>query len=175
MNLLFVVLGAFLVSIDSFISGFSLSNSCKNKKQLVFGVATVVLALCFLTNYLGVFLQNVLTEKTACLGGIILILIGVFNLLNIKKEINYNKPFLKILLVGFAVGLDGAFFNLSLSIMGFSHFYLPFIIAFVHGFMIYLSTLLYETKIFNFVRKFSFIAPCILIVLGVYKLLLFFL
>jgi len=80
----FLILTAFTVSIDSFLCGLSLSFVKGKKSLMVLIVATTVFAMCLLTNYTAKLLSGILSERTACLGGLILIAVGVFNLL--KKE-----------------------------------------------------------------------------------------
>ena len=75
---------------------------------------------------------------------------------------------------GFAVGLDGAFLNLSLSIMGVNQFYVPVIIAVMHGCMIAIGIAISNTSFIRNSKRFAVIPPLILIVLGLYKLSAFF-
>ncbi|MBE5756475.1 MAG: hypothetical protein E7342_01620 [Clostridiales bacterium] len=171
MSLFFIIYGAILVSVDSFLCGFSLANMEYKKWQVVLGVFFPVLALCFITNYLGVFLQLYFTEDFSSIGGIILILVGLFSLLNIKKDKTHKKSILRIFISGFAVGLDGAFFNLSVSLMGISSFYVPLTIAFIHGAMVFLSVKFANTRLLSLTKRCYFLAPTLLILLGFYKLI----
>jgi hypothetical protein len=59
--------------------------------------------------------------------------------------------------------------------MGLNAFYVPVIIATMHFFMIGLGVYLAGSKWLGKVSKISFIAPLILILLGSYKLIGFFL
>lgn len=172
----YVLLTALTVSVDSFVCGFSLSLGKDKRFALVLIITLTVYCMCLLTNYSVNLFRNVFSEKTAGLGGLILIAVGLFNL--IKKDTqttSEKKGFItQSIMAGFAVGLDGAFGNLSLSIMGYNQFYVPLTIALTHGVMIFLSVVLAQSPIFNKVKQFSFIAPILLILLGLYKIITIF-
>ena len=175
MNLIFLLSTAVAVSIDSFICGFTVSFKCEKKLPLLFGITLVVFALCLITNYLGVYLSEFLTEKTANLGGIILIAIGVYNLFSKEKTQIETKSILKqSLLLGFGVGLDGAFGNLSLALMGYNSFFVPVTIALTHLLLIGMGVFLSERHFLKIFKKLDFIPSLILILLGLYKLIFFF-
>ena len=132
--------------------------------------------MCLIANYSTYFIAHLLTEKTASLGGIILIAVGIYNI--VKKEDDQKDmkgTFRDSLLAGFAVGLDGALANLSLAMMGINYLYVPVIIAFFHASTIYLGIVLSSTIFANKVKKYKFIAYLLLIGLGIYKLIGFFL
>ena len=168
----FLLLTALTVSIDSLFCGFSLSLIKPKKLPIVLTITIVVLLMCLITNYGAIFLENYLTEKTASLGGFILIAIGIYNLL--KKEDKSPKEtnlFKQILISSFAVGLDGAFANLSLSIMGINAFYVPLTIAVFHGIMVFIGVSITNIPLVSKLNKYTFIAPILLIALGLYKVL----
>ena len=170
----FLLITAFTVSIDSFICGFGLSLGGGKKLPILLGVGLTVLAMCFITNYTAYFLADKFTDKTASFGGLILIALGIFNL--IKKPSNKDATvkrsvWKQAIVSGFAVGLDGALGNLSLSLMGINDFYVPIVIALMHVLLIYLGIVLSNTKLISKVKKFEFVAPVILILLGCYKLI----
>ncbi len=170
----FLLLTAFTVSIDSFFCGFSLS-FVKGKKYLIVLLITLtVFVMCVTVNYLSLLFSDFINDKTACFGGIILVVIGLINLFSrSEKKIKSSDKGLAFfsLASGFAVGLDGAGANLSLSIMGLNSIFVPITIALMHGFMISAGILLSKTKLFSIFNKFSFLPPLILIALGIYKLL----
>ena len=170
----FLFLTALTVSIDSFVCGFSLAMGTKKKIPIVLGITLVVFLLCLCTNYLALFLAEKMSEKTVALGGLILMAIGFFNLFNRKKEKEKKSGhglLKQSLILGFGVGLDGAFANLSLSLMGLNAFYVPVIITAMHAVMISSGILLSQTKIVKKLAKIEFIPPLILILLGGYKTL----
>ncbi len=172
----FLLLTAITVSIDSMICGFSLSLMKPKKSTIVFIITLIVLIMCVITNYLAKFLSGILTEKTASLGGLILVAVGIFNLLKKENEkLLMDKSLIKqTILSGFAVGLDGAIANLSLGVMGINQFYVPLTIAFFHGVMIYIGVSLPEIPFLSKLTKYTFVAPLILIALGLYKFSSFF-
>ncbi|MBO7345507.1 MAG: manganese efflux pump [Clostridia bacterium] len=171
--MIYIIITALTVSIDSLICGFSLALSCKKKVAVIFGVALTVFAMCLFANYSTLFLQDKLNEKTVSIGGLILILVGLYNLLKKQnKTITvFNSPLACAITTGFAVGLDGALANLSLSLMGMNAFYVPLIIAVMHAITISVGVLLAQTRIAYKLAKIEFMPPLILIFLGSIKLL----
>lgn len=167
----FLLLTALSVSIDSLACGFSLSLIKPKKLPIVVGITLIVLLMCTITNYLAVLLSSVLSEKTASLGGLILVGIGLYNLLNKDKndKPDSNNLYRQIIISGFAVGLDGAVANLSLSIMGINAFYVPLTIAIFHGAMIFIGVTLASFPLIEKLNKYFFFAPLVLILLGLYK------
>ena len=172
----FLLITAFTVSIDSFLCGFSLSYQPGKKLPIVLGIAVTVFVMCLLTNYATTFFAPFLSEKIASLGGIILVGVGIYTLFSFKKEEKCATGGMlkQSVVTGFAVGLDGAFANLSLSLMGMNALYVPIIIAVMHAAMIALGIALAGTSFCKIFKKISFVPPIILIILGVYKLIGFF-
>ncbi len=172
-----VLITAITVSLDSFVCGLSLSIGSNKKIYLVAIITITVFLMCLITNYSTLLLKNYLTERASSIGGILLIIVGLFNLIKKKDNINANsnKSFLaQCFIVGFAVGLDGALGNFSLALMGINSFFVPLTIALVHGIMIALSVTLSQTIFFENISRFKFIPPVLLIILGIYKTLGFF-
>lgn len=169
----YLILTALAVSIDSFVCGFSLALGKNKKLPIIIGIALTVFVMCALTNYLTTFFNERISEKTASLGGLILIGVGVFNLFKSNKdECPKSKSALcQSLITGFAVGLDGAFANLSLALMGINAFYVPITIALMHALMIAVGVFLSDLPLAKKFAKIEFVPPVILILLGAYKLL----
>ena len=168
----FLIITALTVSIDSFFCGFSLSLKGGKKTPIIIGITLTVFVMCVITNYLAILLSPFLSEKTACLGGAILIGVGIYNLLKKdKSETQYKSVLSEVLISGFAVGLDGAIANLSLSLMGINAFYVPITIAIAHALTITLGVLSSKLPAIKSFGKIEFIPPFILILLGGYKLL----
>ncbi|MDY2842240.1 MAG: manganese efflux pump, partial [Candidatus Borkfalkiaceae bacterium] len=113
------------------------------------------------------------TERAACLGGIILIGVGIYNLVkkDEKNTVTDGSAFRQSIITGFAVGLDGAAANLSLSLMGVNAFYVPLTIALMHALMISAGIILAENPLAKKADGFGIVPPCVLIMLGVYKLM----
>lgn len=196
----FLFITAFTVSIDSFACGFSLAFNGKGKNKFIVAlvIALTVFAMCAAANYAAAALAEILSEKTASLGGLILVGVGVFNLIkpaentettkklnganeNLKNEKSdcakreKGKLVRQSLLAGFAVGLDGAAANLSLAIMGINGFYVPVVIAVMHAVMIVLGIVLSNVPFIKRFGKLKFLPPLVLILLGLYKFLPLFL
>lgn len=172
----FLFVTALTVSIDSFFCGFSLSFTNGKKYPIIIGISVVVFVMSLIANYGAAYLSSFLTEKTANLGGIILIAVGVFNIFKKDKGFDAKRKgiFKQSLITGFAVGLDGAMANLSLSLMGINAFYVPLTIAVMHAVAISLGILLSKFRLVAGLNKIGFLPPLVLIVLGVYKLVGFF-
>ena len=151
----FLIVTALTVSIDSFVCGFTLSFNKGKKLHLILGIALTVFVMCLITNYFGMFFCDFLTEKTANFGGVILIGIGLWNLIKKDKNTdNTQKGILKqSILTGFAVGLDGALGNLSLSLMGFNGIYVPITIAFMHAFLIFIGITVFILSVLPYKKK----------------------
>lgn len=174
----FMILTALSVSVDSFFCGFSLSNKVKNKLVLILTIALTVFVMCRISTIFAYLFSNFITEKTASIGGVILIALGIYNLCSlkkndsqIKKPIKQRSDFYQSLLCGFAVGLDGATASLSLYLLGINAFYVCYLIAFTHALFIWFGVLLSNIAFAKKFEKFSFVAPLILIFLGGYKLI----
>lgn len=170
----YLILTSLLVSIDSFVCGFSLSLQSKRKSLIVLTIALIVFFMCAAINFSTSFFLDKISEKTASLGGLILIGIGVYNLIKRDTPNAFEKKsfsFKQTLLVGFAVGLDGAMANLSLAMMGINQFYVPITIAFFHALTISLGIILSSCPFAKKMSKIEIISPIILILLGGYKLL----
>lgn len=170
----FLILTALTVSIDSFVCGFSLSFISKKKLPIILTIACTVFIMCLITNYAPIFLNKYLTESSAVIGGIILILIGAYNFVKSFKKNEIVKETSgrgQIMLSGIAVGIDGSLANLSLSLMHINKLYVPMLIAFMHALMIWLGIILSQTKLAKKFAKIEFFPPLILIFLGVEKVL----
>ena len=173
---LFVIFTILSVSIDSMVCGFSLAFKKGNKIFIPLIVALTVFIMCLTTNYTTLLFSNFLSEKTASLSGIILVLIGLFNLLKKDTALKENSsPLIKqSFITAFAVGIDGAVANFSLAILGYNGFIIPLSIGITHAVMVTLGILLARTKLMQKFGAFEFLPPLVLILLGLYKLLGFF-
>jgi putative Mn2+ efflux pump MntP len=129
--------------------------------------------MCLFTNYFALALSQTVLKQTACLGGIVLIAIGIYNLVKSSDTDGYKGggSIKQSVATGVVLGLDGAFANLSLSLMGNNALFVPLTIAFMHAVMIVLGIGLSYFPPIKSVLKLNFIPPVILIVLGVIKLL----
>lgn len=171
MDLLFLFSTALAVSIDSFVCGFSLGLNARRKLPVVLGIALTVFLMCLITDALGTSLSGILNEDVAALGGLVLIGVAIFNLMPRREGKNTaHDPFRQSVVVGLAVGLDGACANFSLALMGYTGVVVPALIALLHAAMIYLGISLSDTNALSFFKKADFLSPLILALLGLYKL-----
>lgn len=168
----YLLLTAFTVSIDSFVCGFSLSFTKGKKIYIPLIITITVFIMCVFTNYFVMIFEKYLTEKSALIGAILLILIGLFNLIkkDEEKKQKNGKVIKESFISGIAVGFDGALANLSLSIMKINAFYVPITIAIMHGIMVSLGIVLRNSKLGYFLERYNFIPPLILILLGFTKI-----
>ena len=171
MNILFLLATALTVSADSFFCGYSLSLGSRRRTMIVCGIVLTVFVLCAAANLLGNLLSGIFTEEVAAAGGMILIAVGVYNMIySGKEEFGEDHILNKSLIVGFAVGLDGAAATLSLSLMGYAEFYVPLLITATHFVTIVLGSALSETKFLGKLKNYRAAPPLMLIALGAYKL-----
>lgn len=170
---IYLLLTAFTVSMDSLFCGLSLGLTSKKRLSIVLTICTVVFLMCLTVNYAGNFLSPLLTEKTVCFGGAILILTGLLGIKDTEKEqmlSNNELPFSSSVLSGFAVGIDGALANLSIALMGIKSFLVPVTIALMHAITVYLGIELANLPFWKKVSFTKIIASFLLVALGYYKL-----
>ena len=171
----FLLLTAFTVSIDSLFCGFSLCFNKNKKLPVIITISLIVFAMCLTTNYLAYLIPTKHNTKASLLGGCLLIGIGVYNIFTSKNTLpKVGKVFKQSILIGFAVGIDGALANLSLALMKINYFFVPLIIAIMHGFMIWIGTILSQSFLVEKLKKYDIIPPLILMLLGVYKIICLF-
>lgn len=168
-NLLIKFFTAFVVSLDSFVVGFTLSLN-KRDDNLPISVAFATLTLCIVTTILGAVIQDVVSEKTVNLiGAMLLIVIAVNNLFDCKYEqISIRKKSLfQSIMVGFAVALDAGIANLSLS-LNETNVLAPLLFTAFH----YVTVLLGQKLACNVsLRHANVISAVALVVLAISKLL----
>ena len=140
MRLLLTVFTAFVVSIDSFVAGFSLSLG-KRDNNLPIAVAFATLVLCIATSLLGNIVGNYLDSRTINIaGGVLLATIGTCNLFAKEDTATtlIQQSFGQNLAIGFAVGLDACIANMSLSLQGFD-IVAPIIFSLFHYLSVWLG------------------------------------
>lgn len=134
---------AIIVSLDSFVAGFTLSINKKNNLALPAAVAAITLVLCLITTFLGNILKHVLSEYADIFGAAILLILAVFALFR-KEETRQSLDTVSVsesVAIGFAVGTDAAVANLSLAMQGYG-IIAPLIFAVTHFFTVFLGQLL---------------------------------
>lgn len=172
MNAFFLIATALTVSADAFFCGFSLSLGGEKKAPVLAGISMTVLCLCLAAGLLGSALSDVFTEEVSLLGGLILAAVGVYNLTGETNPQKKRRGAMKqSVLVGVAVGLDGAVATLSLTMMGYPSLVVPLVVTAMHFLTILLGILLSESAAFSKMKRARAVAPIMLIALGVYKML----
>lgn len=116
-NVLIVTITAVVVSLDSFMAGFSLSLNKKNSQLLPTAVALITLLLCLVTTFIGTLLVKHLNKIANYVGAALLLLLAVLSL--VKRDETNNKlddvTLTESITIGIAVGMDAAVANLSLA------------------------------------------------------------
>ena len=143
-NLLTIAITAVIVSLDSFVAGFSLSLNKKANLLLPSAVALITLLLCIVTTLIGELLQNYLGKVVDYFGAALLALLALINLVKDDEgeQANLNKVTLsESLTIGVAVGMDAAVANLSLALLGVG-LLAPIVFAITHFFTVLLGQLL---------------------------------
>ena len=160
---IYVLIVALTVSIDSFFCGLSL---VKNKKIAldVFKIISVVLFMCLFANFLGVYFSSLFNLNFEIFGGTIFILIAILELCS--KQQDFSTPFC----LGFAIGLDGSCANFSLAIMNYNSLFTPLVLTLFHLIFLVLGILVTKINFFKKISENKFVAPIILSLLGLYKI-----
>lgn len=165
-----LLITALTVSVDSFACGLGLSLGKKRNFLPVPVITATVFIMCLIAHFAAIPLSAVLTEKVASFGGLILIGTGVFGLFKREKDDKTRKGLWDTVLVGFAVGLDGACADLSLALMGLDGIIVPVVIALMHALAVFFGILLSGAVKKSVMEKIGFLSPAILIAIGVYKI-----
>lgn len=137
-RLLTLILTSIVVSLDSFVAGFSLSLNKRQNAMLPAVVALVTLVMCLVTTFLGYALKDILNSYVDIFGAIILVTLAIVNLLKTEEDsINMQSfTFRECLAVGIAVGLDASVANLSLAVAGYG-IVAPIVFAVTHYFTVF--------------------------------------
>ncbi len=166
---------ALSVSLDSFFCGLSMSVKTKKNFRFLFGISLSVLTLCFLGSTLGQKMQELLIEFSELLGGGVLLLISLFGFLKTEEsELLVNEKenvFLESLIIGFAIGLDGAMGSFSLSLMGYNKIIVPLLITGAHVLLMNFAIIISSSKAVNPLKKLKSTPYIILFLLGSYKII----
>ena len=151
--------------------------SVKTKENFKFliCISLSVFMLCIIGSTLGITAYNALSNFSEIIGGSILIIIAIFGFLkNRNDSVSTSKSdniFLESLVIGFAIGLDGAMGSLSLSLMGYNSIFVPILITFIHVILMHIAILLSKSKASKLLKKFNSTPQIILLLLGTYKLI----
>lgn len=169
MNVLFVIVTAVTVSVDSLIAGFSLSLNKPKSLVLPFTVALVTYLLCTAASLAGTLLRDVLQDYVKFIGAGILLCLAVVNLLK-REETGFDKiSATQCFAIGFSVGLDGAVATLSLVLQGVGDaFFVPLVMAFTHFVTVFVGQRLAQRAKLRHANYFS---AALFFVLAIIKLL----
>ena len=140
-NLLTIAVTAVIVSLDSFVAGFSLSLNKKANLALPSAVALITLLLCLVTTLVGEFLQEYLGKVVDYFGASLLALLALISLVRDDEEEQVNLTTVTLyesLTIGVAVGMDAAVANLSLALLGVG-LIAPVVFAVTHFFTVLLG------------------------------------
>ena len=169
-NLLTVAVTAVIVSLDSFVAGFSMSLNRKANTVLPSAVALITLLLCLLTTLIGRYLSQYIEQYVNYIAAALLALLALFNLF--KKDEGEATRLKSVTLgesftIGVSVGMDAAVANLSLSLNGVG-LLAPIVFAVTHYFTVFLGQLLAQKVELKYSNFFS---AAILLALAVSKLI----
>lgn len=159
---------AIIVSLDSFVAGFSLSLNKKANAVLPVAVALVTLILCALTTVAGTLLADYLDESVDIFGATVLVTLAIINLFK-KEDEQLNSlqqiTIIESLAMGFAVGTDAAVANLSLAVEGCG-LSAPIVFAVTHYFTVFIGQRLAGKVVLERTNYFS---AAVLVALAVLK------
>ncbi len=134
---------AIIVSLDSFVAGFSLSLNKKANLTLPSAVALITLLLCAATTFMGRYFVALFEDYANVLGAVMLTLLAIINLLK-QEERQFTLQNVTIgesLVIGMAVGMDASIANLTLA-TGSTAFVAPIVFAVTHYFTVLLGQIL---------------------------------
>ena len=177
-NLLTVGLTAVIVSLDSFVAGFSVSLNRKANPTLPSAVALITLLLCLCTSVIGRYLSRYVEQFVNYVAAALLALLALFNLLKKDEEEAArlkNVTLGESLTIGVSVGMDAAVANLSLSLDATSALTIfgvsllaPIVFAVTHYFTVFLGQVLAQKVELKYSNYFS---AAILLMLAISKVI----
>lgn len=178
MNIFNLLLIALSVSLDSFFCGLSASMKINRNFKTILGIILSVFILSVIGSFLGEKAGESLKNTANLLGGTILSVIAVIDYFSEKKEnengkffSRKNNNFLQGIVLGLAVGIDGAVGCFTLSLLGVKGLIAPLTVTAFHLVLLILAFLITDLSFAKKLAKKSFIAPLILFLLGIYKII----
>lgn len=168
-EILVLVSTALVVSLDSFVAGFSLSLNKKANIMLPASAALITLALCLIAYLVGTLLIDYLNGMADIFGATLLACLAITNLL---KQDNQTESLQETslgesLAIGFAVGADAAVATLSLTMEGYG-LIVPLFFAVMHYCTVFLGQIVARKIQLKHTNVFS---ALILIILAIMKVL----
>ena len=169
-NLLTVAVTAVIVSLDSFVAGFSMSLNRKVGTTLPAAVALITLLLCLATTLVGRYLSGYVGQYVNYVAAALLLLLALYNLLKKDEDETARLKSVTVgesMTIGVSVGMDAAVANLSLSLNGVG-LIAPIIFGVTHYFTVFLGQLLAQKVELKYSNYFS---AAILLALAISKLI----
>ena len=136
-RILTLAVTSLVVSLDSFVAGFSMSLNKRRNATLPIVVALVTLIMCVVTTFVGHALQGLLNDYVDTFSALILVVLAVMSLLK-KDDDSMSVQALTLpqcFALGVAVGLDASVANLSLALQGYG-LIAPIVFAVTHYFTV---------------------------------------
>ncbi len=115
MKMLTIAVTAIVVSLDSFMAGFSLSLNKRPSSVLPAAVSLITLLMCTVTTFVGAVISHYAESFTDIAGGVLLFILAAATLLK-KENIGMcltDVGIAESCAIGVAVGMDAAIANLS--------------------------------------------------------------
>lgn len=164
-DIIFILITAVAVAVDSFIGGLTIGYS-KAKSKFFFPVtcALVTMALCALS-MLFAQTANILLSEAKFFGCILLMVAGIINIA--RKEDSQMQANFWQLAVALGVALDAVIGTFSLIVMGYVNYYIPLIFSIMHFLAPLLGIIL--SKKLKKIRHANIFAGVTLIVLATLK------
>ena len=169
MKIATVALTAIVVSLDSFLAGFSMSLNKRPNTVLPSAVALITLLMCIASSFVGTLLSKYAQRATDYFGAALLFVLALTALLR-KEESRFvlsEVTLIESLTIGVAVGMDAAIANFSFAGQGLQ-WITPIVFAATHYFAVALGQILAKKVYLQRTNVFSAI---VLALLGVTKLL----
>lgn len=167
MTILTVATTAIIVSLDSFVAGFSLSLNKKANLTLPSAVALITLLLCLVTTFVGSLLGKYLGKYVDYFGAALLAALAIVSIARKDEErSSLNTVTLaESCTIGFAVGVDAAVANLSLTGVGLIA---PLVFGVTHFFTVLLGQVLAKKVKLEHTNVFTAV---VLIILAITKII----
>ena len=173
MKVLFLLWSALSVSADSFFAGLSLSQNSIDFKSILFGVSGTVFCLSLLGATLGLFIPPRLTQTANIIAGLVLAIIGFYELNQTKTtallSARENNALALSIISGLSIGVDGSVGALALTLCGYTPFIVVTYITIMHLNLLLISFMVSD-KIKEF-PKLEKLPSLLLISLGFYKII----
>lgn len=168
-SILTLALTSLIVSLDSFVAGFSISLNRRRNATLPSVVALVTFAMCLATTFVGRALKGVLDDYVDAFSAFILAALAVTSLLRKDNELATAQALTlsECFNLGVAVGLDASIANLSLAVDGYG-IIAPVVFAITHYFTVLAGQLLAGKLVLPNTNVFS---AAVLLALAVSKFL----